>query len=290
MIDSFRRSVPRFTELLLIVIGCFITAFGLVAFLFPNNLAPGGVGGLALIVNHFLPALSIGNWMLVMNLILFVLAFTILGSHIGTGTLIGTFLLSIFVDILSKFYVHPITNDLLLSVLYGGALTGVGLGLVFKGRATTGGTDIVGFIINKYTGISVGQSIFMADATVVTTMAIVFRSTDVALLAILSIFVSSATVDTVQKGFIRDRVFFIISDKHEDILRSVDQNLGRGATLIQTWGGYQRKERKGLVICVSQSETDEMERIIRTADPDSFYVVVEGVRVVGEGFRSPTWV
>jgi uncharacterized membrane-anchored protein YitT (DUF2179 family) len=262
----------------------------MVAFLFPHNLAPGGVGGLALIVNHFFPFLSIGTWMLIMNLFLFALAFMILGSHIGTGTLIGTFLLSFFVNIIGKYYVNPITNDLLLSVLYGGALTGIGLGLVFKGRATTGGTDIVGFIINKITGISIGQSIFMADGTVVTIMALVFRSTDVALLAILSIIVGSATVDMVQKGFIRDRVFFIISDKHEDILSEVDKNLGRGATLVQTWGGYQKKERKGLVVCVSQSETDEMEKIIRTVDADSFYIVVEGVRVVGEGFRSPTWV
>jgi len=290
MIDSFRKSIPRFKDILLIVLGCLVTALGLVAFLFPHNLAPGGVGGLALTVNHFVPFLSIGTWMLILNLVLFALAFWLLGSHIGTGTLIGTLFLSFFVDLLSKYYTQPLTSDLILSVLYGGALSGIGLGLVFKGRATTGGTDIIGFIINKYTGISVGQSIFIADATVVTIMALVFRSTDVALLAIVSIFIGSAAVDMMQKGFIRERVFLIISDNYEQMLKEIDENLGRGATLLQSWGSYAGTERKALVVCVSQSETDEMERIIKRVDPKSFYIVVEGVRVVGEGFRSPSWV
>jgi len=97
----------------------------------------------------------------------------------------------------------------------------------------------------------VGQSIFIADATVVTLMALVFRSTDVALLAIVSIFIGSAAVDMMQKGFIRERVFFIISDNYEQMLKEVDENLGRGATLLQSWGSYAGTERKALVVCVS---------------------------------------
>ncbi|NPV88850.1 YitT family protein [Coprothermobacteraceae bacterium] len=290
MIDSFRRSVPRWRDVLLIVLGSLITAVGLVCFLFPHNLAPGGVGGLSLVLNHFIPAVSIGIWMLALNLVLFALAFMLLGSHIGVGTLMGTVLLSAFVDGIGRFYSGPFTQDLMLSAIYGGAIVGIGLGLVFKGRATTGGTDIVGFILNKFFGLSVGQGIFMADAAVVTILGLVFKSVDVALLAIVSVFVSSWAIDIVEKGLIRERVFIIISDNYERILEVVDKELGRGATLVQSWGAFSNKERRALVVAVSQSEAAELERIIHSSDPQSFYLVFEGVRVVGEGFRVPNWV
>jgi len=182
-----------------ILVGTMIASFGMVAFLLPRDLAPGGVGGLALVTKAVLPLpswVSVGIIMLFYNIFLLILSFLIIGPTFGVGTIIGTVAFSFFIDLFDRLHIPPasvvkeLTKDPLLAAIYGGVLVGVGLGIVFKYGGSTGGTDIIGMLVKHFTGLPVGQGMLMADGTVVTLMGIVFKSWQVVLNKFFTIFYS----------------------------------------------------------------------------------------------------
>jgi len=219
-----------------ITLGAILTAVALNMFLIPNKVAAGGVSGLAIIL-HYLLGLPVGLTMLALNIPLFIASVKVLGTKFGVKTLYGAAVLSVVVDVTAP-YMPVLTRDLLLSSLYGGALSGIGLGLVFRFGGTTAGTDLAAAMINKLTRISVGQSLLAVDFFVIASAGIAFASAELSLYALIALFLTSHIVDLVQEGPSTAKAFFIMSLKADLVARKIMEEMNRGVTFFQGRGGY----------------------------------------------------
>lgn len=270
-------------EFLGVNIGVVLIALGLDLFLVPNKIAAGGVSGLATVL-HYLVGVPVGATMLVLNIPLFLLAIYRLGLKFGFRSLYGTVSLSVFIDALSP-CLPVVTRDPLLAAIFGGAIVGLGLGVVFRYRGTTGGTDLVAAIMRTYTGVNVGQLLFLIDGLVVLIAGIVFNSWELAMYALITIFISSWLVDLVQEGISYTKAFFIISESAEQIARLVLDELSRGATALKSRGMYTGVERELLFVVVNRAEVTRLKDLVYQVDPRAFVVLADVHDVLGEGFR-----
>lgn len=263
--------------------GVILTALGLDVFLIPNKIAAGGVSGLSTVL-HYLTGVPVGAAMLALNVPLFVAGIYRLGLKFGFRSLYGTVALSCAVDALAPF-VPPFTGDNLLACLFGGVLTGLGLGVVFRFRGTTGGTDLAAAILRTYTGANVGQLLFAVDAAVVLTAGLVFRSAELAMYALLTIFVAAWLIDTVQEGFSYAKAFIIVSGRAREVAAAVLHDLGRGATAWTARGLYTGAEREVVLTVVHRSEVTRLKDIVYGIDPRAFVILADVHEVLGEGFK-----
>lgn len=270
-------------DLVGITIGSFITAVGLVAFLIPNKIAAGGVSGLATIL-YYLFKFPVGITMFVINIPLLLLCMKELGMKFGIKSLYGTFVISFFVDFAAVFITKPWTTEPLLAVVYGGVLSGLGLGIVFRSRGTTGGTDLAAALIHKFAKISLGYSLFVIDAMVIVLAGIVFN-VEQALYALIAVFITSKMIDVVQEGISYDKAALIISEKYEIISKELLKKMERGATSFKSKGVYTEKEREVLLCVVTQSEVSTLKSIVYSIDPKAFVIVSNVHEVLGEGFK-----
>ncbi|MEW6446596.1 MAG: YitT family protein [Bacillota bacterium] len=267
----------------LLFLGVILIALGLDLFLVPNKIAAGGVSGVATILFHLF-SIPVGAGMLTLNVPLFLWGFLRLGLGFGIRSLIGTVLLSGTVDVLAHFLPVP-TTDTLLASLYGGVLVGLGLGLVFRAKGTTGGTDLAATILRSYMGINVGQLLFLVDGAVVLAAGFAFRSPELAMYALITIFVSAWVVDVVQEGLGYTKAFLIISDKSHTIARAILNELNRGATLWQGTGAYTGTARMLVLSVVSRSEVTRLKDVVYRLDPRAFVILANVHEVLGEGFK-----
>lgn len=265
-----------------ITIGAVATAVSLNMFLIPNKVAAGGVSGLATVL-HYLLGLPVGATMLALNIPLFILSIKVLGARFGMKTLFGAAILSLAIDLTAPF-TPVLTHDLLLSSLYGGVLAGIGMGLVFKFKGTTAGTDLAAAIINKMFGISVGQSLLGVDFFVIATAGIAFQSAELSLYALISLFVTSKIIDLVQEGPSSAKAFFIMSAIPEDVAEAIINDLGRGVTYLHSRGGYTGQTRETLLCVVSTSEVTMLRELVYSIDKKAFVIVADAHEVLGEGF------
>lgn len=273
-------------EYLVLLVGVILMALGLDLFLVPNKIAAGGVGGIATII-HYLLGFPVGMTMLGLNVPLFMWGLYRLGLPFGFRSLVGTMTLSLFIDVMAPYLPVP-TNDVLLASVFGGVLVGLGLGLVFRSKATTGGTDFAAAIVRSYVGINVGQLLFLIDAGVVLAAGIAFHSWELALYALITIFITAWIVDVVQEGLSYTKAFFIISNRPEEIAATVTKELNRGATIWRATGAYTGAERPVLLTVVSRSEITRLKEIVHAIDPQAFVIVTEVREVIGEGFKEYT--
>ena len=275
--------MKRVYEFLGVTLGVFLIALGLDMFLIPNKIAAGGVSGIATIL-HFLFHLPVGMVMLVLNIPLFLMGIYRMGLGFGFRSLYGTIALSVVIDVLAPVVPVP-THDVMLAGLYGGVLTGLGLGLVFRYKGTTGGTDLMAAIIRTYTGSNIGQILFMADAGVALAAGIVFDSSELALYALITIFITSWLIDLVLEGISYARAFIIISDRSEEISRLIMEKMDRGVTALHGKGLYTGIDRPVLLSVVSRSEVSQLKEIVYTIDPGAFVILTKVHEVLGEGFK-----
>ena len=262
--------------------GSFLVAAGLVAFLIPNRIAAGGVSGLATII-HYLLHFPVGAVILALNVPLFLLSLRELGIPFGIRTLYGTLTLGIWVDVLTP-YLKPLTQDLLLAAIYGGVAVGIGMGLVFRFRGSTGGTDLAARLLNKYVHISLGQSLLLIDFMVITAAGIVF-SAELAMYALLSLFVSTQVIDLVQEGMGFAKAVYIISERTEEITRAIFRELDRGATSLKGRGLYTGRDREIILCVVSRAQITALKDLVYRIDPQAFVIVTDAREVLGEGFQ-----
>jgi uncharacterized membrane-anchored protein YitT (DUF2179 family) len=264
-----------------VLIGSAIIALSFNVFLLPNQIASGGVSGISTITLNVLgwePAYV--QW--AFNIPLFIAGVILLGKQFGAKTLVGTVFLP-FVVFLTK-DIAPWTMDALLGALFGGIGVGLGLGIVFRGNASTGGTDLAAQIINKYTGLTLGTCVVLIDGLIVITAAIVF-DIERGLYALIALYVTSKTIDLVQVGFGRSKTAMIITNKQEEVREGILNKIDRGVTKLSAYGGFTDNERPVLMCVVDQREFTKLKQLVKTVDPTAFVVVMDASEVLGEGFK-----
>jgi uncharacterized membrane-anchored protein YitT (DUF2179 family) len=228
----------------MILTGSFIMANGFVLFVTPYMIIPGGVYGISIILHHMLGT-PVGLVALAFDIPLTIIGIRLLGPRFGVKTVIGFFLTAIFVDLLTLFYGGaPLVDDNgLLSSIYGGLLVGLGLGLIFKARATSGGTDIIAMIIAKYTRLPLGQLMIIVDSAVVLLGLFFFGDWNIPLYSLIVIFITGRVIDVVLQGINYDKTLFIISDEHEKIRNKIIIDLNRGGTFLKGKGMFAGGEK-----------------------------------------------
>ena len=271
----------------LVTIGAFIMAAGYVYFISPHKIVPGGVFGISIVLHHLF-GLPIGLTALVMNIPLTLIGIKILGPRFGVKTVVGFTLASVFIDVLTRIWGEQplVADDVLLSSIFGGVLVGLGLGLIFKARATSGGSDIVAMIIGKYTKMPIGQLLIMIDSCVVIVGLIAFRDWRIPLYSWIVIFITGKVVDLVLEGMSYEKSIFIVTDKYDEIRDKIINDLDRGGTLIKGEGMFKGTEKKIIFTNVSRRELSMLQEYINIVDPDAFMTVINANEILGNGFKS----
>jgi len=265
-----------------ILVGSVILAVGMNMFMIPNMLAPGGVSGLAVVLFHLF-RLPVGATIILLNIPLFIAGYLVLGPRVVIQSLLGTFLFSIAIEATAP-YLPVATDDLLLASVYGGVVMGVGVGLVFRYRGSTGGTGLLSLILAKAKGISPGQAMLWGDLVVLAAAVFVFGS-EAAMYAALALFVSVKVVDGILEGLGLAKSVIIITKNGEAINEKLLYELGRGVTWLEGHGGYTGESREVLLCVVTRQQTATLKTIIREVDPDAFVIIGNATEVHGEGFQ-----
>lgn len=280
----------------LILIGSFILAAGFVFFITPYRIVPGGVYGISIVIHHlskgmfsFAPdGLPVGLMGLILNIPLTIIGIKILGPKFGVKTVLGFVLTSTFMDGLTWWWgnLPLVTDDALLSSIFGGVLIGFGLGLIFKSKASSGGSDIVAMIFAKYTRLPIGQLIIYVDSVVVLVGLAAFADWRIPLYSWIVIFITGKMIDVVMQGVNYDKTLFIISDKYDEIRDKIIHDLDRGGTFISGRGMFKGDEKTIIFTVVNRRELAMITEFIYKTDPKAFLTVMDANDIIGEGFKS----
>ncbi len=272
----------------LITLGSLITALGLVLFLTPSQIAAGGVSGLAIIAYHWF-GWDPGIIILILSIPIFGLGVMVFGHRFGLKSLWGTIALSVSVMLLGQFlgYEGILTSgdktDILLAALFGGSLTGLGLGITMKGGANTGGTDIIAQIINHYTRISLGSSLYIVDGIIVLIAAMTF-SIEQGLFAVITLFTTGQFINTITSGANYAKMAYIISDKYQEIRDVLTFDCGLGGTMVDSHGMFKNDDKQMIMMVVRNRKVSQVTSIVRKMDPNAFMIITSAQEVLGEGF------
>ena len=271
----------------LIVVGAFILAAGFVLFITPYKIVPGGVYGISIVLHHLIGT-PVGLVALLMDIPLTIIGIKVLGPRFGIKTVVGFILTAVFVDGITYFYgTEPLVEgDALLSSIFGGLFIGVGLGLIFKSRATSGGTDIVAMMISKYTKMPVGRLLIIIDSAIVLVGLAAFQDWKIPLYSLIVIFIAGKVLDTILEGIDYDKVLFIISEKTDEIREKLINDLNRSGTILNGKGMYDQNERSIVFTVVNRRETVMLQDYINQIDPDAFVTVMNANEILGNGFKS----
>ena len=270
-------------EILYIVIGCILMAMGTSLFLLPNKLSSGGFAGIATII-YYLFKLPLGVTMLLLNVPLFVMAFIRVGKETTIKGIIGTVMLSFFIDVFDK--IEPLTTDRFLACIYGGIFVGIGTAIILKSNASTGGTDMLSYIIRSYkSAYRPGNLIVIVDGVIVLLNVLAFKQIEIGLYSAIAIYIMGKMIDIIFEGIYFTKNMFIVSNKYKEIAEEIGKKLDRGTTGIYAKGMYTR-ERKMMLWCVaSRNEIAIIKDIAKKIDPGSFIVISNAREAWGKGFR-----
>ena len=285
MIAKYRRHpIPmkaiQIFEYVLVVLGSFFVPIGFNLFLLPNEIASGGVAGISTILYalfSFEP--SIVQW--VLNIPLFFLGMWILGRNFGAKTLVGTVMVPLFVSLTSEW--NAASSDPLLAAVFGGMACGLGIGIVFRGKGSTGGIDLAAQILHKFVPLPFGICVALFDGMIVLAATFVF-SIEAGLYALIGLFITSRTIDLVQVGLNSSKAIMVVSEYLEEIRDALLNEIDRGVTVWKVEGGYTRANKKMIMSVVNQKEFSRTTQIIKQIDPNAFIIVMNASEVIGEGF------
>ena len=262
-------------------LGCLLVAISFNLFLAPNDLVPGGVSGFSVIINHLL-GINKSIIILGLSLLLLILSYVFLGKNKTRGSILGSLLFPLFVEITSNIseIIQIDTSQLLLSAVFGGILYGFGAGIIFKAGFTTGGTDILNQIISKYAKVSMGKSMLICDGTIVLLSGIVFGPTKL-MYSVIILYLISYMSDRVILGVSDSKAFYIVTDEEKKIKEYVIKYLNHGVTVFNAKGGY-KKEKQTVLLCVLPTKDYyKLKEGIHEIDPDAFFVVTDAYEVFG---------
>lgn len=282
MTYSSQNSVKNnIKEYVFVIVGAAVIAFGFNVFLFPNQVASGGVSGISTIL-HGMFGWNAGIVQYAFNIPLFIAGVLVLGKKFGIKSFIGTVALPFFVILTDSW--DPWTLNPLLGAIFGGIVVGLGIGLVFKGNASTGGTDLLAQIITKYTGLTLGTSVLLIDGIIAISAAIVF-DLEKGLYALIGLYVTTKTIDIVQLGISQSKMVYIITQKETEVRDAIYKEINRGITKLPAFGGYTGEERPVLMVVVYQTEFTRLKQVVKIVDPQAFVIVSDAYEVLGEGFK-----
>ena len=271
-------------DLVYTVVGTALVGFALSMFTVPNDIAPGGVSGLATALAYITP-IRVSAWTLMMNIPLMIAAWRKLGPRAIFFTLIATLLLSFFIEIGDRF-LPKYCSDTLVASLMGGVVSGLGMGMLFIRGISTGGTDLLALILKKLLpNLPTGTLLMFVDATVVVIATLIFRDFDVAIYSAITIYVCSKVIDALTQGVDYAKVIYTVSSHGEEIVRALNENTDRGSTLIPAFGGYTGESKQIVMTVTRRSVVAQTLRLIRQTDPKSFSFVMDSTEVHGEGFK-----
>lgn len=265
------------------VLGSTIFAVGFAYFLMPNDMSPGGISGLSLVIVELLGFGSVGTLAILINLPLFIMGGVKIGKQFFFGSLMGMLLSNTLIDLFASFGIPPM--EPLLGVLYGGVLCGFGLGMVFVNGTSTGGSDILVRLLKlRYRNVPIGEISMAFDAIVVLMTGLVFQDLNKALYTGITVFLCGKVVDAVVYRFDYSKVALIISKEYEAIAREIGRKLDRGATFLHGEGSYTHKDTKVVLAAVKKQQITELKELVMELDPNAFVIVQEAHQVLGDGF------
>ena len=267
-------------DYLLVTLGALLTAFAFAAFFLPHDIAPGGVTGIATVLSS-VTGLNVGLLSFLINLPLFAIGWRRVGLRFAVRSFISMILLSLFIDVMPDF---DLAGDMMLAAIFGGVTMGAGLGLVVRAGATTGGTDMAAMIVHEHWSMfTVPMVLFAIDGIVVIIAALNF-GVQAGLFALVSLYTSTKTMDSVIKGFNTAMQFLIISARQEEIIRRIHNELERGCTRLEATGTYEGRKNGTLLCVVSRMEASRLKKIVSECDPHAFVTVCDVHEALGEGF------
>lgn len=269
-------------EYLIITVGCFFYAVSINYFFISNHLAEGGVAGICLIL-FYLFKLPVGIMYFVINIPLLIMGWKLVGRDFLFKTLYGTSCLS-FLITLTETWKGP-SNDIMLGSIYGGVLIGIGLGLIFMVNGSTGGTDVVARILNRYFDIPMGRTMLILDV-VILGIAAIFFGKEIVMYTLISMAIVSKAIDYFQDGYTKAKGITIISSKSEEIKERIMNETGRGTTIIKGEGGFTGNEIDLLFCVVSKFEVTKVKTIVKETDSFAFLTISDVSEVLGEGFKA----
>ena len=283
-IKRYKLLIKKYTfEILLIMLGTMTMAIATALFLLPNQLSSGGFSGIATIT-YYLFNWKMGTVILLLNIPLFILAFIRIGKEFVFKSVLGTLFLSQFIDFFDRF--NALTTDRFLACIYGGILIGVGTSLILKAHASTGGSDLVSYIVRTFKpSLSASNLIVIFDAIVITLNVIFLKELEIGLYSAISIYLMGKVIDIVFEGIGFSKMIFIISKRYKNIAEEISKNVLRGVTGIYSKGMY-TNDRKMMLMCIaSRREIIEIKQIANKVDPKSFTIITNVREVYGKGFK-----
>ncbi|ACD51540.1 membrane protein [Clostridium botulinum] len=269
----------------IMTIGIILVALGNEYFFIPNNLAGGGITGIGIIINEFAPNISVGAITFILNAILLAISFIFINGDFGIKTIYASLGLSIMMWFIEKFC-NPvaITSDLIIATIFGTIIAAFGMALVFNQNSSTGGTDILAKILNKFFNLDIGKSLLIVDFIITFAAALVF-GIDIGLYSMLSVIILGILVDNFIEGFNICKQVIIISQKNDEISKYIMDVLGRGCTFLKGTGGFTGNDSTVLYAVLSRNQFIKLKRFIQEIDTKAFITVGEVHEVLGEGFK-----
>lgn len=315
--QTFKEMITNFAwwrDIITIIIGCAIVAAGFVFFINPYNIVPGGVYGAGIVLHNIFPTIQVGTFGYMMDIPLLIIAIIIFGKQFGGRTLFAAFITPGLMNLFTTL-AYPnkeamqtldpslifggaidLSDHLMLTCILGGTILGAGLGLVVRSNATTGGTDIIAMILNKYFHIPFSRGVLLADSCVVLAGLLVIGfgiglengesgGWLLSLYSLICIYVSSRVIDYAIDGASYDKLLFIISNENEKLRHFIINDLERGATFLKASGMYTKEDKEMIFLVVSRREVALVQRKVKTIDPKAFLVVTDAYDTYGEGFK-----
>ncbi len=277
------REIRDFAQ---IALGSLIMGVGYAVFLIPHHLVPGGVSGIAIVLNYFFQ-LPVGIVMLVLNIPIFILGIRVMGARYGIKSLVGMVFSSLCIDFFHEIlHLSSATENPLLAAIYSGVFMGVGLGIIFRSKASTGGTDTLGQAISRWTGMTVGMAILAVDFVIISAAGIAFHSWETPMYGYIALYISTWVIDIILEGWNHSKMVLINSSRGAAIEDFILFRLNRGGTALKSRSLYLKRDRELLMSVIHRKQIPILREFVKTTDPDAFVVIFDTYAVLGRGFRS----
>ena len=278
-----KKGIQVLCDILVCIIGSALVGTALSVFTIPNEIAPGGISGLSTALAYIL-GVRVSVLSLVLNIPIMLAAYRLLGKRSFFYTLLSTALLSGFIELASFLPVY--TGNILIAAVYGGVLTGIGIGILFLRNITTGGTDLIALMLHKaFPNVPNGTILAVIDGIVVLIAVLVFQKIEVALTSVLTIYFSSKVIDLIAQGVDYAKVIYIVTDKGKELSAVLNSSTDRGNTVIKAFGGYTGAEKQLVITVTRRNVLAQTLRLIHATDPAAFTFVTDSTEVHGEGFK-----